>query len=1151
MKALKVLLFFAITLLICSTILFAQNSTIWRDVSEQSIAAKGERLIIPAAYRTLALQMSSLNATLNSAPMENSPSAEDIKTVLSIPYPDGTFENFFIYESPIMEPGLAVKFPEIRTFIGKSVTNSSVSARLDITPAGFHAMVFTLNGTVFIDPYSRGNTEYYISYYKRDYYTDESKRMNFNCPEGGESEVQHEHTNLNTQGLKLLSGTQLRTYRLACAATGEYTAFHGGTVTAGMAAIVTAMNRVVGIYEKEVAIRMVLVANNDLIVYTNASTDPYTNNNGSTMLGQNQTNLDAVIGTANYDIGHVFSTGGGGIAGLGVVCVSGNKARGVTGLPSPIGDPFYVDYVAHEIGHQYGAHHTFNGNAGSCAGANRNASTAYEPGSGSTIMAYAGICAPQDLQNNSDAYFHLVSINQIVNYTTTGSGSICPVVTATGNTPPVVTIDIGTKTIPISTPFSLTGSATDADKDPLTYCWEQWDLGAAGAPTAPVGSAPIFRSFTPVSSPTRLFPKISDIVSGSQTIGEILPTYTRALNFRLTARDNREGGGGIGFASASLNVTSAAGPFTVTSPNLSTDVWVAYTNQTVTWNVANTNVSPVSCNLVNILLSTDGGFTYPTVLAQATPNDGNESILVPPIYTSTARVKVEAADNLFFDISNANFQITSIAAPVQLFPPNDTINQPLTLSLIWRSVSGALRYHLQVASHSSFIVGVIVNDTTITDTFKVVSGLANNTKYYWRLTTIGSEGRSVRTATWNFTTLPLAPIAPVLNFPVNNAINQPVNLTVQWNAAAQATSYRLEVSNDSSFATIVIIDSNITTTSKLIGPLAYDTKHYWRVNAKNAGGTSPYSEVRNFTTSIAAPGFPILTSPFNNAQNLITRPTFIWARQITASSYRLQIATDTNFNVIVFNDSTITDTTKELSQALQNNAKYFWRVNAKNIGGTSAYSEIRSFRTIVALPSQPQLVSPADSAILSTSTVGFVWYQGVPSVTKYWFEYSNNEMFTNSTIDTTLTDTTKSLSGLVNNQTYWWRVKANNAAGWGSYSAIRNFHISATGIKDIASIPSDFILSQNYPNPFNPTTTFTFGVPQSSYVTLDVYNLLGQKVASLINGVLDAGYHETVLSHAELTTGSTSGVYFYRLQAIDLTNSKILFTQTKKLILMK
>ncbi len=680
---------------------------LWVDVTEATINAT--RQLHPDQYRVLRLNTAVMQAQLTQAPLESTVPAAGSPVMVYLPLPYEGYGRFQIIESPIMAPELAAKYPGIKTYIGRGLDDVTAVARIDWTQFGFHAMILSTEGTVFIDPYSREDISHYLVYDRQDY-TQPSSPFIKHEPLGDNSDVEALVAALRVNG-GLPSGDELRTYRLAMAATGEYTQFHGGTVPAGMAAIVTAMNRVNGIYERDLAVRMVLVANNDLIVYTNPATDPYTNNSGGQMLGENQANLDAVIGNANYDIGHVFSTGGGGIASLGVPCRTGLKARGVTGLSSPIGDPFYVDYVAHEIGHQYGANHTFNGNAGSCAGGNRNGSTAFEPGSGTTIMAYAGICGGQNIQSNSDDDFHGASFDEIRAYTVQGLGNTCPVITSTGNTAP--TVDAGSDyTIPVNTPFVLTGSATDAEGDPLTYDWEEFDLGPAGHPDTPVGNAPIFRSFVPVTVPYRIFPQMSDIVNNTHTIGELLPSYTRVMNFRLTVRDNNvsPSAGGVNYDMMQVSATGGAGPFQVTAPNTAV-TWNSGDIETVTWNVANTDQAPVNCAAVDIRLSTDGGYTYPVTIEAGVPNDGAEDVVVPFLSTAQARIQVFCSDNIFFDISNTNFTIVAVDQAVLYIDKSASASGPVL-------PGEALTYTIAVSN-----TGNITATTAVTDVFP--AGLIN------------------------------------------------------------------------------------------------------------------------------------------------------------------------------------------------------------------------------------------------------------------------------------------------------------------------------------------------------------------------------------------------------------------------------------------
>jgi hypothetical protein len=638
----------------------AFNGT-WQPVDKNMVPSRGEQVVKPDAYQVYSLDgpwLLGQMAALSTEPAQGQ--------LIDLPTPDGGFMSFRVWQTPMMEAGLAAKYPGIKTFTATSVTDAGVTAKLDYTYKGFHALVFGGKNTYVIAPYSKLNDGYYICYYKRDA-TPSSSMV---CELGdSDSELRGDRLNLTETGLPgiqyKLSGATKRTYRLALACTIEYSDAVDGpnpTKAGVLSEMVTTMNRVNGVYEKEMTLTMVLVDNNDTLIYL-SGTDPYSNSSGGTMLGQNQTTVNARIGSANYDIGHVFSTGGGGIAQLGCVCRN-NKARGVTGQTNPVGDIFAIDFVAHEMGHQFGAEHTFNANTGSCGGNGEN-STAYEPGSGSTIMAYAGICnSSNNLQAHSDDYFHAISLDQIADFVanTVDGGGSCPVTAPSNNNPPDVPAFATGYNIPFLTPFELTApTANDADHDVLTYCWEQWDLGNFGSSWSNTNlSGPIFRSFPPKESPTRIFVKIDTLVDGvTSYLGEKLPEDTRELTFKLTVRDVLNGWGSFNFPDdeIALHVINTGTPFEVTSPT-GASVWGGTSNQNVTWNVSNTDQAPISCANVDIWLSEDGGYTFPYLVKGNTPNDGTENITVPNVFnTNKARIKVKGVGNVFFNFNGSDFTI--------------------------------------------------------------------------------------------------------------------------------------------------------------------------------------------------------------------------------------------------------------------------------------------------------------------------------------------------------------------------------------------------------------------------------------------------------------------------------------------------------------
>ncbi|MDQ6656223.1 MAG: M12 family metallo-peptidase, partial [Verrucomicrobiota bacterium] len=599
-------------------------------------------------------------------------SARSRSTVIVLPNADGQFEQFEVSEASNFAPELQAQYPEIRAYSGKGITDKHATLKLSISPQGIQTMVFrTDTENEFIEAYSQDHTIYSVFRSQR-----QKGKLPWTCSTEDVRMAEDIDSEIAALTAPLANTGQLKTMRLAQSCNGEYSnyfgAFNASQVNLVLAAFNATLTRANGCYEKDLALHLNLIPQTTAVIFYDPATDPYTTL--SSWNNQLQSTLTANIGEANYDIGHMFgASGGGGNAGcIGCVCVDGQKGRGITSPADgiPMGDNFDIDYVVHEVGHQLGANHTFSH---SLEGSGQNK----EIGSGITIMGYAGITS-QDVAPHSIDIYHETSIQQIqVNL----ASKSCPVTTAmTENHPPVVA-PVSNYTIPITTPFALTGSATDPENDPLTYCWEQDDnattsgANSVASPTKLTG--PNWLSFAPSTSPTRLFPKLSTILAGlyvtPQLPGgdpgtniEALSSVTRNLKFRLTVRDNNPYAantkvGQTQFTNTTISVTNTAGPFQVTAPNTNV-TWAGGSSQLVTWDVANTTLAPVNTANVKISLSTDGGNTFPIVLAASTPNDGSEMVTVPRTPTNTARIKVEAVGNIFFDISNANFSITGPAA---------------------------------------------------------------------------------------------------------------------------------------------------------------------------------------------------------------------------------------------------------------------------------------------------------------------------------------------------------------------------------------------------------------------------------------------------------------------------------------------------------
>jgi len=760
---------------------------------------------------------------------------------------------------------------------------------ISTSPEGFTGII-TGNKTIYIDPVSKNDTSNYIVYDRKD--CDRNPDDTFVCNAVMEETINNTKSASNAKTTSTTDGN-LRTYRLALACTSAYSLYYGNTIAKVLAAMNTTITRVNSVYRRDLSVVFQIVANNDRLIYINGfnidaspDPDPYDNYNGSGMLSANTSNITGLIGVGAYDIGHVFSTGGGGIAGTGP-CTASTKGSGVTGIVTPQFDPFDIDYVCHEIGHQFGAGHTYYN---ACFGS--KVSDDYEPGSASTIMGYAGICAP-NVQGNSDAYFHARSIAQMTAAIATHS---CVTGTSTGNAAPVIAA-LTARTIPKSTPFLLKGSATDANTaDLLTYTWEQYDAtdGGVQPPVATNTAGPVFRSLMPTSDPSRTFPNLAALISNTTPTWEVLPSVARTLNFRLTVRDNSTLGGRTDFKDVAITV-GTAGPFLVTAPNTGSEIWYVGETKAVTWNVASTNTATYSTT-VNIKLSTDGGYTYPITLASGVANSGTANITVPNNIGKLNRIKVEAAANIFFDLSNANFEIKSgkfeltSAASTQsvckpsnavytiTYTPAPTFSETTTFSAIGAPAGSTITFSPTTRSTSG----------TVTMTVSNTSGVATGN---YPITIKGTSA----TANIDFPALLNVfdnTIGNVtLSSPSNGATNQQTSSLLQWNALSSASSYLVQISTSPTFATITE-SATVTTTSYQTTALAAGTINYWRVQPINTCISGAFSEVYSFQ---------IASDLCKTYSNVTFEPNAVWETgSNNAVSAKINIPDNINISKVSF-----------------------------------------------------------------------------------------------------------------------------------------------------------------------------------------------------------------------------------------------------------
>ncbi|MBK9255032.1 MAG: T9SS type A sorting domain-containing protein [Saprospiraceae bacterium] len=903
---------FAVITVILAFPMSGQN--FWRDTNDSSVLLKSasEDRVLPSAFESKLLDLNTLTDYLSSAPHEQAKLRGEVGLLLNLPMPDGSMKQFNMFSSPVMEDGISARYPMIRSYKGFGVDDKAMMTRIAVSPYGFFASVSTNQGEIYIDPYTHEtDTELYITYYTKNDPTNPYKDTDL-C--GFDNQFGNQTRHFNPMLRSLQSGeVEMREYRYAMACTGEW-GVRRVTLTKALADMNVMVNRMNQIYEKELAIRFKLINDNDKLIFLDPNTDPYTDSDkGKSILPTNTGVLNGIVGSNAYDVGHVLSIcfDIGGVAQGGSAC-QGNKGNGVTCHNDNNLISIVIRVMAHEVGHQFDASHTWNicqPNMPDIAN-QRAPSTAYEPGSGSTIMSYAGTCGADNVASDNDDYFHVGSLEQMYAKTTEGGNAYnCAAKIATGNTLPEIEIPAGGFVIPISTPFELTGSATDADDDNLTYVWEQFDTGVQAPLGSSEGSVPLFRSLKPGTNPTRFFPNANNIIANRLLEkNEVLPTTTRPLTFMFVVRDNNPVAGGVVWEELKFSSTATAGPFKITFPIGEVRVKVGDALN-VTWDVANTDNAPVNCQRVHIYISLDGvlanGDPKLVPVALNVPNSGLARIIVPNVLTTRARFVIKAADNIFLTTSLINSVIEAPAEPA-LYMSVDNDQKSVCLpegidfafnTLGFGGLSDSIRFEvvsgLPDGATATFDNNAVLagESTTLSLDLGNVSGTSLNTIRVRAF--VPGVDTLERDLILNVTGTDLSDIQ--LLKPVQGTSGQTALPRYSWDPKVDAVGYEIQVATSPSFDVSSIVTNLMRTdtfaNSSVI--LEKSTIYYWRVRGVNTCGPGEWSEINAFITeSLSCKTYP------SGVQNIVIPGSGLPTVELNLNIFDSGMASDVNVKLV-------------------------------------------------------------------------------------------------------------------------------------------------------------------------------------------------------------------------------------------------------------